>query len=89
MVNKIEFTSFVESLFKEKKVHVQNFDSGCVMLDVYINEMDMLVLQIEDTLIGVSLIKDYINHIDLSTISDITFSSNEEAENYLINLGID
>ena len=84
----MEFTSFVESLFKEKKVQKQNFDSGCSMIDVYINEVDMLVVQIEDDLIGVSLIKDYINYIDLSTISDIVFTSNQEAENYLISLGL-
>jgi hypothetical protein len=88
MVNKIEFISFIESLFKEKRMQIQNFDSGCAMIDVFINGVDMLVLQIEADLIGISLIRDYTAHIDLSSISDIGFASNKEAEDYLISLGL-
>jgi hypothetical protein len=84
MINKEDFVIFLQCQFEGRKMDIQYFSSGCIMVDVFINAFDVLVVQIEDLLIGVSLVKDYNNNnqIDLSNMSDVVFNSNDEAENY-------
>ncbi|GEP93729.1 hypothetical protein SAMN05660909_05684 [Chitinophaga terrae (ex Kim and Jung 2007)] len=86
MIDQVNFIAFIDSLFKTKCIQKQEFDSGYLMLDIFVNEKDMLVIQVEDVRIGISLIKDYLNYIDLSTISDCYFYSNDEAEKYLLGI---
>ena len=82
MINKEDFVIFLQCQFEGKKIEVEYFDSGSIMVDIYINTQEVIVVHIEDSLIGVSLVENYHNYFDLSNINDVEFNSNDEAENY-------
>lgn len=84
MIDKEIFIDFLNRHFEFKKITVQHFDSGCSMVDIYINEDDVLCVLLEPSQIGISKVKDYSNSFDLSTISDNIFYSNTEAEYFVI-----
>lgn len=87
MIDKESFINFLNNRFLGKEIKVQHFDSGCSMIDVYIDEKDALCIQIEPpSQIGISIIEDYKNYMDLSTFADHVFHSNKEAEDFILQL---
>lgn len=84
MIDKNSFIKFLGDHFKSKEIKVQHFDSGCSMLDIYLNDRGMICVQTEPLQIGVSKINDYPNYFDLSAISDNIFYSNVDAEAYVL-----
>lgn len=87
MIDKNSFIDFLNHHFESKRIDVQHFDSGCSMVDIFLDERDMICVQIEPSLIGVSMIENYPDAFDLSTIPDNVFYTNADAASFILSRG--
>lgn len=67
-------------------MHIEHFESGCSMANIHPDEGRLVCVQIEPLQIGISITRNDPEYIDLSTIPDHVFYSNEEAEAFLFSL---
>lgn len=88
MTDKNNFVDFLRRYFSSKTIKVKHFDSGCSMVDIFLDEKDVLCVQIEPSQIGISIIEDFINYFDLRNTSDNVFYSNMDAETFVLNMTV-